>query len=438
MAAIPDQCEPNNEVIANNNAPDIPSVNNENLSIEITNTAREIAVHEDNTLNITCNTNTTFCKGCRKNCHPSLFYDDIRNKSFKQCSDCRRRVYARRHPEMLQPQTNSEHLLPTGMPINLPSYNAVNLVTDTAPILCRKCKKTCPPESFANSSSNSLYATCLDCRSQQHERRYPTVFEPTSLQHPINNNDDLYDVSDDDVVNLAADIGRFELEEVEVFNGPVPEEAPLGDDPIFLYSQLQSREFRNHDEIQRRLQADEEINGINVLEPDSNIDPFLEEIPQPGNDLYEDNNQLENLDRNNLFIEETPRPRNNEIAQPQNLLPIDPFLVSYPPPQAEDVIMIDDHQPPAERSEQVQAPPRRIPTWLAAPGARRLDPAGYLSRYRSTMAAHDLGEMNSICPSCKALHFSSERVKGRTGRSGSHSGAAGGLTPTVDLGGGAL
>ena len=28
------------------------------------------------------------------------------------------------------------------------------------------------------------------------------------------------------------------------------------------------------------------------------------------------------------------------------------------------------------------------------------------------MVAHDLGEMNSICPSCKALHFSSERVKG--------------------------
>ena len=73
--------------------------------------------------------------------------------------------------------------------------------------------------------------------------------------------DDLYDVSDDDVANLAADIGRFEMEEVEVFNGPVPEEAPLGDDPIFLYSQLQSREFRNHDEIQRRLQANEETSG---------------------------------------------------------------------------------------------------------------------------------------------------------------------------------
>ena len=62
---------------------------------------------------------------------------------------------------------------------------------------------------------------------------------------------------------MAANIGMFEIVEEEVFNGPVPEEAPLGDEPIFMLSQLQSREFRNHDEIQRRLQADEEANGKN-------------------------------------------------------------------------------------------------------------------------------------------------------------------------------
>ena len=60
---------------------------------------------------------------------------------------------------------------------------------------------------------------------------------------------------------LAANIGMFEIVEEEVFNGPAPEEAPLGDDPIFMLSQIQSREFRNHDEIQRRLQAEEEENG---------------------------------------------------------------------------------------------------------------------------------------------------------------------------------
>ena len=53
----------------------------------------------------------------------------------------------------------------------------------------------------------------------------------------------------------------FEIVEEEVINGPVPEEAPFGDDPIFMLSQIHSREFRNHDEIQRRLQADEERNG---------------------------------------------------------------------------------------------------------------------------------------------------------------------------------
>ena len=60
---------------------------------------------------------------------------------------------------------------------------------------------------------------------------------------------------------MAANIGMFEIVEEEIFNGPVPEEAPLGDDPVFMLSQIQSREFRIHDEIQRRLQADEEVDG---------------------------------------------------------------------------------------------------------------------------------------------------------------------------------
>ena len=72
---------------------------------------------------------------------------------------------------------------------------------------------------------------------------------------------DIDDANDEEVERLAANIGKFEIAEEEVFNGPVPEEAPLGDDPIFLLSQIQSREFRNHDEIQRRLQAEEEENG---------------------------------------------------------------------------------------------------------------------------------------------------------------------------------
>ena len=72
---------------------------------------------------------------------------------------------------------------------------------------------------------------------------------------------DIDDANDEEVERLAANIGMFEIAEEEVFNGPVPEEAPLGDDPVFMLSQLHSTEFRNHDEIQRRLQADEENNG---------------------------------------------------------------------------------------------------------------------------------------------------------------------------------
>ncbi|KHJ34875.1 hypothetical protein EV44_g3309 [Erysiphe necator] len=156
-------------------------------------------------------------------------------------------------------------------------------------------------------TSTSLYATCFDCRKQEHARHFPTVFEPLPIQRPSDYLEDV-DVNEEKVDQIAAKIGLFDIEEEEVFNGPFPEEAPIWDDPIFLFSQLQSREFRNHDEIQRRLQADE---GTNDLNHEDNIVP------------------------NDPFAEENVQIQINEIAQSQNLLPIDPFLESYPPPQAE-------------------------------------------------------------------------------------------------------
>ena len=74
--------------------------------------------------------------------------------------------------------------------------------------------------------------------------------------------DDLYDASDDEVTNLAADIGRFELDAVEVFNVLIPEEALMGDDPVFILSRLESQEYRAHDHIQERLQAEEQSESI--------------------------------------------------------------------------------------------------------------------------------------------------------------------------------
>lgn len=44
------------------------------------------------------------CKGCKKNCAPELFTDLSGGKTFKQCSDCRRRNYGRRHPNSLLAQ----------------------------------------------------------------------------------------------------------------------------------------------------------------------------------------------------------------------------------------------------------------------------------------------------------------------------------------------
>ena len=64
------------------------------------------------------------------------------------------------------------------VPLDPQSVATPNAVIDTAYILCRKCKKNCHPEFFANPSSTSLYATCLNCRTQEHARHFPHVFEP--------------------------------------------------------------------------------------------------------------------------------------------------------------------------------------------------------------------------------------------------------------------
>ncbi|KHJ33005.1 hypothetical protein EV44_g4969 [Erysiphe necator] len=213
----------------------------------------------------------------------------------------------------------------------------MNAVTEIANVFCRMCKKNCP-ESFSNPASNTPHVTCLDCRTRNHTRRFPTVFEPIPNQGPSDFIEDVDDANDEEVNQLAANIGMFEIVEEEVFNGPVPEEATTGNDPIFMISQLQSREFRNHDEIQRRLQADENANGIYnpddapqvdvtnlqdrvvndviVSETDPNIDPFLEDFPPP---QLENDNLQENVILNDPFVEENPHPPNNQVVQSQSL-----------------------------------------------------------------------------------------------------------------------
>ncbi|KHJ35920.1 hypothetical protein EV44_g2443 [Erysiphe necator] len=329
----------NNQNIGVNDNPNSHCPPTENLITEDINLVYENAGTNGPSISIPDNIISVHCKGCRKNCHPDLFYDPIRNRSFKQCSDCRRRDYNRRHPESLQERPDSRLQHPSALPLNPPTVVSSNAVTDAAYIYCRMCRNNYPSESFANPASNSLYATCSDCRSLQHDRRFPTVFETITNQGLSDIIEEVDEANDEEVEELAANIGMFEIVEEEVINGPVPEEAPFGDDPIFMLSQIHSREFRNHDEIQRRLQADEERNGINNPDgapqvDDFNIDPFLEELPPAEID---NGNQVERLVQNDPFIEENHHPRANEVVQSQSLLQIDPFLESNPPPQAEGV-----------------------------------------------------------------------------------------------------
>ena len=78
--------------------------------VENANIARDIAVLDGAPVNVTSNPNFILCKGCKKKWQPNLFYDAVKNKSFKRCNNCRRRDYIRRHPESLQAQLDSEPL----------------------------------------------------------------------------------------------------------------------------------------------------------------------------------------------------------------------------------------------------------------------------------------------------------------------------------------
>ena len=68
---------------------------------------------DHDTLNIDIENSSTsiYCKGCRKKCDSNLFYDLIQNKTYKQCSDCRHRAYARRHNVTInaQPDTSIQY-----------------------------------------------------------------------------------------------------------------------------------------------------------------------------------------------------------------------------------------------------------------------------------------------------------------------------------------
>ncbi|KAI6247467.1 hypothetical protein HI914_04078, partial [Erysiphe necator] len=250
-----------NQVTNVNSIPNNQCPENESFSNENTNLTSGIADLNGPAVDISNSSILIYCKGCKKNCSSDLFHDPIRNKSFKRCNDCRRRDYDRRHPENFQALPNPRPQQSIALPHNPQSVATINTAIDNAYIYCRKCRNNCPPEFFTNPVSNFPHATCLDCRTLDHTRRFPTVFEPIPNQGPSDYIEDIDDVNEEEVNQLAANIGMFEIVEEEVFNGPVPEEAPLGDDPVFMLSQIQSREFRIHDEIQRRLQADEEVDG---------------------------------------------------------------------------------------------------------------------------------------------------------------------------------
>ena len=182
-----------NQVIVVDNILNDQCPGNENLMNENSNLADRNAALYDPPINISENSNFIHCKGCKKNCHPDLFHDLIRNKTFKQCTDCRRRCFNRRHPDSRQQppiacEWENQSFNFTNffdkVPLNPPIVSNFDTVVDNTYIYCRKCRKNCPTNLFDNPGSTSLYATCIDCRTQEHARQFPTVFESIPIQGP--------------------------------------------------------------------------------------------------------------------------------------------------------------------------------------------------------------------------------------------------------------
>lgn len=73
------------------------------------------------------------------------------------------------------------------VPVNAQIDTTINAIPEIVTFFCRMCKKNCPTESFAHENSISPYSTCVDCRTRDRARRFPTVFEPIPTQHPSDN-----------------------------------------------------------------------------------------------------------------------------------------------------------------------------------------------------------------------------------------------------------
>lgn len=60
---------------------------------------------------------------------------------------------------------------------------------------------------------------------------------------------------------LGADIGLFVVDKPVVPNGPVPEEARTDNEPIFYFSQHETREFQEVAELHQHLEAEQDEDG---------------------------------------------------------------------------------------------------------------------------------------------------------------------------------
>ncbi|KHJ33944.1 putative iron-regulated protein [Erysiphe necator] len=207
--------------------------------------------------------NLIYCKGCKANCDSDLFIDPIKNKIHKQCSNCRFRGYARRHPEIIQAQpfgtqiytneaslnaydtvasntvfTTDSNIVPITANMEADTNNidpylikisglTANLVMPNL-IYCKGCKCNCDSDLFIDPIKNKIHKQCSNCRFRSYARRHPEIIQAQPVETQIYTNEAVegskYDFTDINAIIKGIEIGQTNINEAVISNETVPHE----------------------------------------------------------------------------------------------------------------------------------------------------------------------------------------------------------------------
>lgn len=183
-----------------------------------------------NTNNLEANTSSILCKGCKVHLHPDFFFDPIRNKTFKQCNNCRERHSSRRRPQGRPERsniqtTNNDCMLDYHkkyiyiyMYIQYWYLNLAAMIRETSTAIlndteirtrhCSMCMRNRPLEDFG-CITNENFLTCEGCRDRANLQRHPQIIAQSNNQVPLINMGRSYPFRNDRILIQRREWDRY-------------------------------------------------------------------------------------------------------------------------------------------------------------------------------------------------------------------------------------